>query len=179
MKKIVTTVLLSSTLFATEPTKVEDIYLRNIELLTKTIEKEPNNARSYFSMGENYFKLKDYDEAIKWYKVRIEKGGSNKNELWRAACQLGECYESKKEWEPALFWFLKAYQIDNEKVDSLKRIAAYYRLQGDCNLTHLFASHGIRVAERLNSADIVNQFKASFRSLHFIRNLRKWLSGDK
>ena len=51
----------------------EDKFERDIRLLTKGIEEEPNNGRYYFYLAQSYKDTNKYELAIENYKKRIEK----------------------------------------------------------------------------------------------------------
>ena len=46
----------------------KDKYSRDVKLLLEEIKNEPNNIRHHFYLGQSYFYLKDYDNAIKFYE---------------------------------------------------------------------------------------------------------------
>lgn len=115
-----------------------------IMLLTVALKDEPDNKRYQFHLAQSLKQVKNFDEAIKWYKTRIEKDG-DKEEVWFSKYMIGECYEELGQWEPALYWYLEAYQYNPDRVESLRKIATYYRLHGECDLAYLFAKHALQI----------------------------------
>jgi len=117
---------------------------RYVKILTKALRDDPNNARYMFYLAQSYRCLKRYEEAILWYRARIEKHES-RDEVCFSKYMIGECYEEMEEWDPALRWYLDAYQCNPKRAESLRKIATYYRRLGQNDLAYLFAKHGSRL----------------------------------
>src|ERR1700722_2568750 len=112
--------------------------------LKQAIKEEPNNARYLFLLAQTHKCLKQYDEAMRWYKARIEKGG-DREEIWFSKFMTGTCFEEMGEWDHALYWYLEAYQFNPNRSASLQKIATHYRLEGKNDLAYIFAKHGSRI----------------------------------
>ncbi|HSX04016.1 MAG TPA: glycosyltransferase [Rhabdochlamydiaceae bacterium] len=117
----------------------------SIPLLKKALKSDPENNRYFFGLGGSYQSLKQYEEAIKWYKKFLLGEGERKEEVWFAKYMVGECYEALDLWDQALKFYLDAYQHLPQRPDSLRKIASYYRLQGQNDLAYLFAQHAARI----------------------------------
>ncbi len=115
-----------------------DKFERDIKLLLGGLEQEPENIRYMFYLAESYQCIKNYDESIKWYKKRMEKGGWNE-EVWYSKFMIGQCYEDMGQWEQALNYYLDAYQYNPERAEPLQQIANYYRNHEQYNLAYLYA----------------------------------------
>lgn len=115
-----------------------------IKLLTEALTNEPANKRYQFHLAQSYKQLKEYDDALKWYKSRID-GNGDKEEVWFSKYMIGECYEEMGQWEPALYWYLEAFQYNPDRAEPLAKVAKYYRLKGECDLAYLFAKHALRI----------------------------------
>src|SRR6185437_9109519 len=59
---------------------------------------EPTGEKEILDLAEANKLLKQHEEAAKWYKVRIDKGG-DKEDVWYSKLKLAECYESLGDWE--------------------------------------------------------------------------------
>jgi glycosyltransferase involved in cell wall biosynthesis len=121
-----------------------DKFERDIMLLTQGLKDEPTNERYMFYLAQSYKCLQRYDEAIRWYKARIEKGGW-KEEVWYSKFMLGEIYEEMGFWDQALHWYLDAYEHNPERSETLQKIATHYRLNRENDLAYLFAKQGSRI----------------------------------
>jgi glycosyltransferase involved in cell wall biosynthesis len=122
----------------------DDKFERDIKLLTQGLEDEPDNERYMFYLADSYMCLKQYDQAIRWYKARIAKGNW-KEEVWFSKFMIGECYENMGFWDHALHWYLDAYQYNPERAEPLQKIATHYRVNGQAELAYLFAKQGSRI----------------------------------
>ena len=121
-----------------------DKFERDVRLLTQGLKDEPDNVRYMFYLGQSHRCLRQYDDAIKWYKARIEKGGWNE-EVYYAKYMIAEMYEEMGFWDQALEWYLEAYQYLPERAEPLQKIASHYRQKSEHNLAYLFAKQGSRI----------------------------------
>ncbi len=121
-----------------------DKFERDIKLLTQGLQDEPDNERYMFYLGQSYRCIGNFDQAIRWYKARIAKGGWLE-EIWYSKCMIGEMYEKLGFWDHALHWYLDAYQENPKRAESLQKISTHYRANGQPILAYLFAKHGKRI----------------------------------
>lgn len=121
-----------------------DKFERDLKLLIEGLKEEPGNERYMFYCAQTHKCLKQYPDAIRWYKNRIEKGGW-KEEVWFSKYMIGECYEEMGFWDHALHWFMEAYQFNPERAEPLKKISSHYRANGQNELACLFAMHGLKI----------------------------------
>lgn len=121
-----------------------DKFERDLRLLTQGLKEEPDNERYLFYCAQTNKSLKKYDEAIRLYKARIEKGGWIE-EVWYSKCMIGECYEELGFWDQAMHWYLEAYEGNPQRAESLHKIARHYRLNGINHLAYLFAKHALTI----------------------------------
>lgn len=128
-----------------------DKFERDIKLLTHGLTQEPENARYMFYLAQSYKGMNRFEEAIKWYKERILRGGWNE-EVWYAKWMIGKCFESMDNWNEALAYYLDAYQFLPERAEPLQRISEHYRLNQQHYLAYLFASLGSEIPFPQNHA---------------------------
>ncbi|MBA3721553.1 MAG: glycosyltransferase [Parachlamydiaceae bacterium] len=121
-----------------------DKYERDIRLLTQGLKDEPDNERYHFYLAQSYKCLKQYDDAIKWYKSRIDKGGW-KEEIWYSKLMIAEIYDEMGQWDNALQWYLEAYQYHPGRAEPLQKISTHYRNNSQHNLACMFAKQGLRI----------------------------------
>jgi len=106
-----------------------DKFERDIRLLTEGIQKEPNAVRYYFYLANSYHDLGRYDEAINYYKKRIEFG-SWKEEVWYSYYRIGMCYMKQNNVKDALWSWMEGYNYYPERVEGLYEMMKWYRLKG-------------------------------------------------
>lgn len=121
-----------------------DKFERDVRMLTQGLKDEPNNSRYVFYLATSHHCLKDYDEAIKWYKERIARGGWYE-EVWYCKYMIGTCYESMDQWEQALSYYLDAHRYNPGRAESLQKISAHYRANKDYEMAYFFAKKGSAV----------------------------------
>ena len=99
---------------------------RDVRLLTEGIEKEPNNVRYHFYLANTLFDLGRYDEAISYYKKRIELGGW-KEEVWFSYFKIGMAYKNKSDFGNALKYWCEGYDYYPERLEGIYEIIHHYR----------------------------------------------------
>ena len=103
-----------------------DKFERDVRLLTAGIEKEPNNVRYHFYLANTLFDLGRYDEAISYYKKRIELGGW-KEEVWFSYFKIGMAYKNKSDFGNALKYWCEGYDYYPERLEGIYEIIYHYR----------------------------------------------------
>lgn len=71
--------------FATEKEK----YLNDAMILEEDIKKNPDNARSWFYLGQCYGDAGEHQKAIDAYTKRFEMGGKNRDEVYLSFFRIG------------------------------------------------------------------------------------------
>lgn len=112
---------------------------RDIKMLKEGIKKEPGNARYMFYLAQTYFSLKQYGNAIHWYKKRIKAGGANeevfvsKRKLGLSKRLNGDSFESCRGAS------LDAWESRPQRAEPLYDLAVLCREHGMRNQGMLFA----------------------------------------
>jgi len=120
-----------------------DKFERDIRLLRKGLEENPNNDRYTFYLANSYRDHGDQDSAIEYYKKRIEIGGWYE-EVWHSYYSIGKCYRSKGDMVNAIHWWLEAYQFFPKRIENLYEIITHYRQIGKNNLAYLFYNMALK-----------------------------------
>lgn len=83
-----------------------DKFARDIRLLSKGLEEEPDNGRYHFYIANSYYDAGDFAAAIKHYLRRIELGGWVQ-EVWYSYYRMGLAYKcavmNGNDFAPAVF----------------------------------------------------------------------------
>lgn len=103
-----------------------DKFQRDVRLLTAALEKEPKNERYMFYLANSYRDLGNKQEAIVWYKKRVDAGGWVE-EVFYAAYELGKQYAAINDMPNAIYWWLEAYNRHPVRAESLYEIVKHYR----------------------------------------------------
>lgn len=111
-----------------------DKFERDVRLLAKGLEEEPENKVRYtFYLAQSYESI-DKKKAIEYYKKRIELGGWFE-ELYIASMRIGDMCENEAE---KVFWYLEACERDPKRSEAYYRLARHYRTVGKNNLASKF-----------------------------------------
>jgi tetratricopeptide (TPR) repeat protein len=114
-----------------------DKFTRDVQLLKKGLEDEPNNDRYSFYLANSYRDAGQYDNAIEMYKKRIELGGWF-DEVWHSHYSIGKCYKYKGDHANAIYWWMEAYNYYPSRIENLYEIITYYRCLGKNTLAYGF-----------------------------------------
>ena len=114
-----------------------DKFLRDIRLLKKGLETTPNNDRYTFYLANSLKDSGQYDEAIEYYRKRIQLGGWLE-EVWHSYYSIGACYLIKGDMGNAIYEWFNAYQVYPQRIENLYQIIHYYRNENKPLLAYPF-----------------------------------------
>lgn len=114
-----------------------DKYIRDIRLLKKGLEDEPNNDRYTFYLANSYKDAGQHKEAIETYKERIKIGGWHE-EVWYSYYNIGKCWQHLGDMERAICAWMDAYQFFPNRIENLYEIMQHYRCVGKNRLAYQF-----------------------------------------
>lgn len=99
---------------------------RDVKLLIDGLVKEPNNHRYFFYLANSYHDLGRNNEAIYWYKKRIEAGGWVE-EVWYSYYRIGLCYKKLDDYPNAMWYWLEGYNFHPNRLEGLYEALHYCR----------------------------------------------------
>lgn len=138
-------------------------YARDYALLKKSHEDNPTNMRTLFYLGQTCQFMDNWEEAIVYYRKRLEMGALCE-EKYLAAYRIGcaiehiisESYKtglpSKYIEEDAVHYFLKAYNMLPYRAEPLFRIACYYIRHNQNAIAYLFAIRAVMLPYPVNDS---------------------------
>jgi tetratricopeptide (TPR) repeat protein len=103
-----------------------DKYKRDIEVLEKGLEEEPENERYIFYLAQSYRDAGDNQNAIKFYKKRFEMKGWHE-EAWFSAFQVGLCYKNIGNILKFEYWMQKAFNFYPSRAEPIYYLTKYFR----------------------------------------------------
>lgn len=103
-----------------------DKYERDIRLLLKGLETNPDNDRYTFYLANSYRGNNQLPEAIEAYKKRIKIGGW-KEEVWQSYYQMGQCYYRLGQTANALEAWWDAYSVYPQRLENIYEIICHYK----------------------------------------------------
>lgn len=89
---------------------------RSKSMSAKSLKYEPKNAAYLDTYGWILYRLKEYDEAVKYIKLSIETGEASQV----VHEHLGDIYFELKDFQNAKIWYEKAFQMDisNKRIEA-------------------------------------------------------------
>jgi len=110
---------------------------RDIRLLVRGLEDNPNNDRYTFYLANSYKDSGQNEKAIETYKKRIEIGGWIE-EVWFSYYNIGNCYINMNEDYSAIMNWLDGYNAYPNRIENLYKIIEYYRVRGKNRIAYEF-----------------------------------------
>lgn len=118
---------------------------RDVELLSAEVQVNPKDDRSWFYLGQSYFGLGRYGEAVRAYQRRIELGGWNEEVFYSKWC-LARIAETRGEpWADVQQLHLEAFAQAPHRAEPLASIAAAYVKQDRLALAYVFAARAYEI----------------------------------
>ena len=105
-------------------------YLKDAYILEKAYEEAVQNKddiynRYGFYCANSYYDAYKHDEALKWYKITL----ANKNwtqEKYVSCQRMYNIYKIRAEIETGMFYLVKAFTYDTQRVECLHELVVYY-----------------------------------------------------
>lgn len=114
-----------------------DKFTRDIRLLKKALETEPNNCRYLFYTGNSYYCLNQYENAIEYYKKHVVLQ-SWAEEKFYSYFRIGVCYKYLGNENEMFKYLFKAYLFRPIRAESLYELVQYYRSNSEYDLCKYF-----------------------------------------
>jgi len=115
----------------------QDKFLRDIRLLEKGLEENPDNDRYTFYLANSYKNSGQMENAIKTYKKRIILSGWH-DEIWYSYYSMGQCYKELGKMEEAIAAWINGYEFLPSRIENLYEIVKYYRTTGKNTLAYTY-----------------------------------------
>lgn len=114
-------------------------YERDIGLLKKELETDPDNSRSVFYLAQSYRDIGNLPQAMEWYEKRTEMGGWDE-EVWYSCYQVARLqHRLRVAWPLVLSRYLEAYRFRPSRLEPLFYVARFYRETEQYPLGFLFS----------------------------------------
>ena len=104
----------------------------DITLLFEELQEDPNNPRTYYYLGQTYNILQDYEKAYRYF---LERGNhpvdgfiQEKIDAIFEAARIAN-FKLLKEWPICEQLYLRSYELDTSRPDSLYFIGIHYHLE--------------------------------------------------
>ena len=121
-----------------------DKFTRDARLLLEGIQNEPNNDRYHFYLANTYKNLGRFQDAIEYYKKRVQLGGWIE-EIFYSCLEAGSCYKEIGDMPNAVFWWMEGYNRHTKRAESLYEIVKYYRDIGKQQIAQVFCNIALSI----------------------------------
>ena len=99
---------------------------RDVALLLDGLKEDPHNDRYHFYLANSYHDSGHFNDAIEFYKKRIELGGWQE-EIWYSYYRIGMCYKNMGKMSDAICAWMEGYNYYSERLEGLYEIIKHYR----------------------------------------------------
>lgn len=121
-------------------------FTRDIQLLTSALSDDPNNTRYLFYLAQSYANLGDVEQAIHFYRKRIDAGGWDE-ERWYAMYQLAVMLENTgTAIHTVTDAYLRAYEYRPSRAEPLYHLAKMLRIQQRYTLALLYIERALKIS---------------------------------
>jgi tetratricopeptide (TPR) repeat protein len=103
---------------------------RNLRLLELDLEDAPNDARTLFYMGNQYFAMQDHQAAAYWYE-RLLEVDQNPYQRWQSAIYLSMSYQRMGDVDRAERAAFQAVGVMPQHPEPYYQLAVCARMRGD------------------------------------------------
>lgn len=118
--------------------KIPDKIVKDIEILKKAVEDNPEYARYWFYYAQTLRENGQLDEAIVAYKQRLSLQGWDE-ETWYSMFMVGFIYIAKNDFDQALIWMTKAYQFRPARIEPLYHLSVFCRNNNYRHLAYIYS----------------------------------------
>jgi predicted O-methyltransferase YrrM/tetratricopeptide (TPR) repeat protein len=115
----------------------------DLKLLEDMIEEDPTNPRHLYYMAQTYNCINDFSNAAVWFEKRAtSKLEGHLQEAVDSYFELGRIYNFKmnKPWSLCEETYMKSYELDPSRPDSLYFIGIHYQMEGNTDKAYEFFS---------------------------------------
>lgn len=115
---------------------------RDKKLLLADLEKDPNNIRALYYLGQTCSEMGDHAEALSWFERRAAAGGFEE-EAWFALWRSAQCYAEIGLEGRAIETALAAYERRPSRKEPIHWLAKRFRERGKNYTAMIFTDAGL------------------------------------
>lgn len=121
-------------------------YMRDVELLTKELEENPDDSRSWFYLAQSYYDAKEFEEAYEAYLRRTQMGGWEE-EVFYSKYKMGCCLILlDKPYSEIVTQLLDAYEYRPTRIEPLYELIKYCREHKKYHQGYLFGKVAMEIS---------------------------------
>ena len=120
----------------------------DLKILYEMVEEEPGDSRAYYYLGQTYNLLKNYEDAFKNFLLRVNHEDSGfiqeKIDACFEAARLAN-FQLNKSWEECERLYVRAYEMDKSRPDSLYFIGIHNYLEKNYEKAYEYFKEAFRM----------------------------------
>ena len=130
---------------------------KDIEVLLKGLESEPNNSRYVFYLAQSYKDDYNFPKAIEYYRKRFELGGWFE-EVYYSAYMIVLCNLSLGDVIEAEYWTQKAFVAHPKRAEALYLLVKHFRTLGQFYKCYHYIEQGRKIAYPKDDVLFIEKF---------------------
>lgn len=117
--------------------------LNDIKTLMRMHEESPENPRYPYYIGDSYVAMKDWPNAIEWFKKRVTMQNGNMHETQASLYYIAVISHMflGKPWSECIDLYLACYDFDKTRAEPLYFLGVHYHEQGMRNVAFMYLKH--------------------------------------
>ena len=120
----------------------------DLKLLYEELEEDPDNPRTHYYLAQTYNLLGDNENCYKWYLARMNHPNpgfiqEKVDAVFEAARQAN--FSLGRPWPECEELYLKAYELDKSRPDSLYFLGIHYYLEGSRQIAYNYFKKGFEL----------------------------------
>ena len=153
-------------------------YLRDAYVLQSYLEKQPNDARFQYYLGQSYRDAGEWSKAIASYRRRLEMPGWDQ-ETYHAMLQIGLCRERLNQTGDAIEAYLDAWKFRRTRCDALYSLIRILRIKENYEIANLFVDLALGVAVSHGDTHFVDAGASRWRLFDEASIVKYWVGDHK
>lgn len=142
---------------------------RDLKLLLKDHQHDPNNARTLFYLAQTYAALQDWQNACLYYHKRCELHVWPEED-YIARYRLAKLYEYLNNWDIALEYYLQAYHQRPSRIEPLIAIAQHYWNIQEFEICYILAKQACCIPYPINDVLFIEKQRYDHTRYHLLYN---------
>lgn len=121
----------------------------DLEILFKELEDFPDDPRALYYLAQTYNLLHDHENAFKYFLLRVEHPNDGFIQEKIDACfEAGRLsnFQLNKPWKVSQELYLRAYEMDKSRPDSLYFLGIHYYLEQNMNEAYKYMMEAFKVS---------------------------------
>ena len=134
----------------------------DLKLLYEEYENNPEDPRILYYLGETYLCLKDFDNAFKYYKKRVEHHNVGFNqEIQDSLYKMGTIayFNLNLEWEKCEELYLRCFNFDKTRSESIYIISYHYDKVNDVDKAYEYLLKAYEISKNYKPASMNSKYK--------------------